>query len=117
MEKAGQRLRVLRQKRGLSLEDIGKVLNCSVATVSRIETDKNKTLISVDYLNKLADFYNVDVSYIIEGYQYPREFQNASFSAEEVTEEIEIRNLVQKLNSEQITDTIKYIKYLLSQNE
>lgn len=117
METAGQRLRVLRQKRGLNLEDIGKILNCSAATVSRIENDKNKTMISIDYLNKLADFYNVDVSYIIKGYLYPREIQNESFSAEETTEEVEIRNLVRKLNSEQITDTIKYINYLLSQNK
>ncbi|MDF2557811.1 MAG: Helix-turn-helix domain [Bacillales bacterium] len=68
METAGQRLKVLRQKRGLFLEDIAKILNCSPSTVSRIENDKNKSLISIDHLDRLADFYNVDISYIVKGY-------------------------------------------------
>ena len=111
MDTAGQRLRVLRQKRGLNLEDIANFLNCSASTVSRIETDKNKTLSSIDYINKLADFYNVDVAYILEGYQYPKDIQNTTFSAEATPEDIEFWETYNKLTKEQKAEILGYMKY------
>ena len=58
-----QNIRNLRESRDLSPKTVAKHLNITQNTYSRYETnDRN---IPIDVLDKLADFYNTSVDYLI----------------------------------------------------
>ena len=58
-----ERVRALREDRDLKQEDIAQVLNCTQACYSNYENGKREIPYAV--LNKLADFYNVSVDYLL----------------------------------------------------
>lgn len=60
----GVKVKELRMKRGLSLQQVADGVGSSKAHVWEIETGKNKNP-SIDSLNKLAVFFDVSVSYLI----------------------------------------------------
>lgn len=62
----GKRLRKIREKIRYSLHDVEKLTNgeFKVGTLAGYETGKRK--ISIPRLKKLADFYNVNISYFID---------------------------------------------------
>jgi transcriptional regulator with XRE-family HTH domain len=63
----GQRLKDLRKKRGLTLEDVSLDLDISFSTYFYIEKGTRNTL-RLEMLCKLADFYNVPVNYFFQDY-------------------------------------------------
>ena len=58
------RLRDLREDRDLSQREVAKLLEMSQTGYSKYETGENDIPTSV--LQRLADFYNVSVDYILE---------------------------------------------------
>lgn len=59
----GKKLRELREHKGLSQEELGKVLNKTKNNISQYETGKREP--DLDTLNKIADFFNVSVDYLL----------------------------------------------------
>ena len=57
------RIRDLRENRDLTQNEVSKLLNISQVAYSYYEL--NKPNIPLDYLCKLADFYNVSVDYLL----------------------------------------------------
>lgn len=59
----GNRLKRLREEKGISQIELGKAINISNVMLSRYE--KNKRLPDYETLNKLADFYRVTIDYLL----------------------------------------------------
>ena len=57
------RLKLLREERGLFQSDIAKVLNVSIAAVGFYENEKRD--MSPDTILKLADYFNVSTDYLL----------------------------------------------------
>ncbi|MCR4689347.1 MAG: helix-turn-helix domain-containing protein [Saccharofermentans sp.] len=64
-KKTGQFLKILRNEKGLTQEQLAKHFNVSNRSVSRWETGSN--LPDISLLVEIADFYDVDVREIIDG--------------------------------------------------
>ena len=62
-----QRLRELREERGLKQQDIAEILNTTRATYSLYESGKNKP--PIDNLIKLANFYKVSLDYLVARFE------------------------------------------------
>lgn len=58
-----ERIRDLREDNDLNQEDLAKLLNCTQACYSNYENGKRD--IPTEVLSKLADFYNVNVDYLL----------------------------------------------------
>lgn len=59
----GNKLRQLRQERGLTTREVSKLFNVGKSTISNYETDYRKP--DADMLKRLADFYEVTVDYLL----------------------------------------------------
>ena len=59
-----ERLFFLREKKDLTQEDIGKILNVSRVAISQWET--NKEIIPLEKLNAYANYFNVSLDYIVQ---------------------------------------------------
>lgn len=60
----GQKLIEARKKRGLSQEQLGKMIEVDKRIISRYETDK--TIPSIDVAKKIADALQVSLDYLTE---------------------------------------------------
>lgn len=60
----GVKVKELRMRKGLSLQQVADGVGSSKAHIWEVETGKNKNP-SIDSLNKLADFFDVSVTYLI----------------------------------------------------
>lgn len=58
-----QRIRDLREDKNLSQKDIAQYLNIKQNTYSRYET--NERNMPLEIINKLADYYNTSVDYLM----------------------------------------------------
>lgn len=61
----GERLRALREGKGMSLAELGKELDLSAPFLYTIETNKKGP--STDTLKKIADFFHVTTDYLLFG--------------------------------------------------
>lgn len=57
--KVGKSIREIREKRGLSQEQLADKMNISRSTISKIESGKFNC--SIDYLSKFASFLNFEI--------------------------------------------------------
>ena len=57
------RLKFLREEKGLYQADIAKLLNVSITAITYYENEKRD--IPTDVLKKLSDFYNVSIDFIL----------------------------------------------------
>ena len=62
MKKQGEILKSLRLEKGLTQEELGKIINQSKQTVYNWENDKRKC--DVESLFKLAKFFDVTIDYL-----------------------------------------------------
>lgn len=60
---SGDRLKSLRETRGISQKELAEGLNVSDVMVSMYEQDKKKP--SLDTIAKMADYFNVTVDYLL----------------------------------------------------
>jgi transcriptional regulator with XRE-family HTH domain len=61
----GEKIKYLRQQRGMTLTSVAKHLELSPSTLSRIERDCRKA-ISLPVVNKLIEFYKIDFESLID---------------------------------------------------
>lgn len=57
------RLKELREEKGITQEEVAKILNCKQNTYQQYETEKRQ--ISIESLKKLAILYNTSIDYIV----------------------------------------------------
>jgi len=79
--KYGEKLKLLRNKRGLSQKELTDRLNLNRSTYERYETSTTQP--DYDTLKKLADFFNVSTDYLL-GHDKPVD----EMSEDEIDEEI-----------------------------
>lgn len=79
--KYGEKLKLLRNKRGLSQKELTDRLNLNRSTYARYETSTTQP--DYDTLKKLADFFNVSTDYLL-GHDKPVD----EMSEDEIDEEI-----------------------------
>jgi transcriptional regulator with XRE-family HTH domain len=65
----GQRLKLLRDEKRLSQEELGKVFHLSQSIIAHYEAGRKQP--SLHTLNKLADFFNVSVDYLLDRTDVP----------------------------------------------
>ena len=68
-ETLGQRLRKLRMDKGISVEEVGRLLNIGFSSIAKYERDEQ--LPPADKLKMLGDFYGVSVDYILGHEPWP----------------------------------------------
>ena len=61
----GNRLRELRILRGLTQSDLAELMHITATTISRYELGEREP--SIDSLNVIADFFDVDFNYLLGG--------------------------------------------------
>jgi len=59
----GEKVKLLRNRRGLKQDDLGEVLNLSRSQVSNLE--KGRRNLSLKQLEKLCEYFKVDMSYFL----------------------------------------------------
>lgn len=57
------RLKELRKEKGLTLEQLGKDIGTTKATISNFENEQRKP--SLDMIIKLADYFQVSIDYLV----------------------------------------------------
>lgn len=96
------RLRELREKSKLTLEEVAKALGLKNQYVSNYELEKRRP--DYETLKKFAEFYNVSIDYILgrddsEDIEYMRIAKKAKkdgFTPEELDKALELLNLARK---------------------
>lgn len=63
MNTLGKRLKMLRIEKDLLQKEVADSIGCSVGMLSSYESDRREP--NVEYLKKLADFFNVSVDYLV----------------------------------------------------
>ena len=58
-----ERVKELRKQNYLKQDDVGKAINLTIATISRIESGDRS--VSMDTLIALADYFNVSLDYLV----------------------------------------------------
>lgn len=110
-----QRLRELRTKKGYSQSELAHKLNVAKSTVSMLEVGSRKP--SMDMMQLIADFFNVDLDYLLGkeiGSNYYLDPQSAEV-AKEVAEREELKVLfdtVRDVPKEDIEVVIRMIEGL-----
>ena len=59
------RLKLLREQKGLSQEELGKSVGLSKSTIGIYETGSREPK-ELEILDRLADFFNVDMNYLLD---------------------------------------------------
>lgn len=63
IQNLGEKVKLLRKRRNLKQEDLANLLNLSRAQISNLE--KGKRNFSLSQLEKICEFFNVEMSYFI----------------------------------------------------
>ncbi|NLP28877.1 MAG: helix-turn-helix transcriptional regulator [Clostridia bacterium] len=63
MSTVGERIKSLRESKGLTSKNLAEILNINQSTYSKLEN--NKKSISVSELKKITEFFGVDADFII----------------------------------------------------
>lgn len=78
----GERLKKMREEKGLTQEELGKIINVSKPSISRYEAGTNEP--NNETLKKLANFFDVSLDYLM-GYSDIKEPANKILSDKETT--------------------------------
>lgn len=62
-ESFATRLNKLRTDNGLTMEQLGKIIGTTRATISNLENEQKKP--SLDMVIKLAEYFNVSIDYLV----------------------------------------------------
>lgn len=109
----GSKIRELREKNGLSLREAGEGLGMDYSYLGRIERGFAP---STKVIKKIADFYKVDISYILgEEIEIPKEMEHIVKRWFRTIEESETRGYTPE-DIEKLLDTLDAIRGKNSQN-
>lgn len=70
----GTRLKKLRTQKGLSQRQLAKIIGCSHQSIALYE--KSKNIKSIEIFQKLSNFFNVSIDYLINGVATNEELSN-----------------------------------------
>lgn len=101
-EKQGEILKSLRLEKGLTQEELGKIINQSKQTVYNWENDKRKC--DVESLFKLAKFFDVTIDYLT-GYSNDRKPKTDLSDRQK-----KVINVTDKLSESEFNAMIEMIK-------
>ena len=93
-----KRIKLLRERKGFTQKQLAEILNLSQQAIAKWETGKSEP--DVKMINKLAELFEVDVSYLIGNTNFINFAKEKSPSAETERDEL-INDLVIKLQSEE----------------
>lgn len=96
----GEKIRIVRERRGMTLKEVGSEANVSESLVSQIE--RNKVSPSVDTLMAITDALDIDPEYLFRDYKKKRKIQ--------IIEE-------SKRNSLSLNDVVYYQLASISEND
>ena len=63
--KINEKLKQLRTAKKLSQNELSKILNVSLSSYQKYEREKNSVTPSLDVLNRISDYYNVTIDYLL----------------------------------------------------
>lgn len=63
--KINEKLKQLRTAKKLSQNELAKILNVSLSSYQKYEREKNSVTPSLDVLNRISDYYNVTIDYLL----------------------------------------------------
>ncbi|UBK93116.1 helix-turn-helix domain-containing protein [Clostridium perfringens] len=112
MANFSERLKQLRNERGLTLDDLKDVLGTTKATLSRYENRLREP--KIDFANKAANYFGVSLDYIL-GVSDVREITELSTNeklAKKLLNELEENNI--EFTQDDIPDLIKAVKIALA---
>jgi len=100
-----QKVKKLRKQKGISQQELAKLLRVSRPTVSQVESGERK--ISADELVKLAEIFNISVEGLLDFKKEPQVILEESKKRKSLKEQIRI-NVPQK-NLEKFREVLLYI--------
>lgn len=68
----GERLRLLRNNKGLSQQDFAKQISLSKSSVNMYERNEREP--NLETLEKIADYFNVDLDYLLGKSDFPNKY-------------------------------------------
>ncbi|MPM90804.1 hypothetical protein SDC9_137926 [bioreactor metagenome] len=105
----GERLKELREKRNLTQQDIADFLNIGRPTVAGYETKGKQP--DYDKLNKLADFFNVSVDYLLG------RTEEKSLVAKDIKNENETKPVLTAKDEKDIAKDVESLRVKLKNKE
>lgn len=113
----GQRIREIRENRGIFQAELAKMVNISESVMSRIE--KGDRAVRDDELKEIAKSLNVSADYLIGRSENPMlsrtDERDIARNVEEMKRNLENGSLRMSLDGEEITDEVK--QFILDQIE
>ena len=91
-----KRLRELRREKGISLKELGAVVNVAESTMSLYENGKRQP--DYETLFKLADFFDVTVDYLLRGGNKNECLREKKLDEKDICEAEQLINLIQQLD-------------------
>ncbi len=103
----GLKIQIAREEKGMSQEQLSRLLGCSQSALSNYEKGKRRLYLS--QLEKMADILGKPLEYFVEALNNNRESENLNGHNEQLMYAI---NQIKKLNDDEVNDVIDYISYL-----
>lgn len=104
----GEKIKKLRNRKGISMRELGDNLGVSHAHISKLESGINSP--SVDLLEKLSDFFNIDLSYFFAKEDDDEILFERDLSLEHLKEKYNLEIDGKPATNEEIEEMIKHIK-------
>ena len=95
----GEKLKLLRIRRGLNQENIANVLNLTKSQISNVEHGRRN--LNLKQLDKLCDYFNIELSYFL--------FSNTTDSCIDIIDRIKLIFESKELSKEQKDDVFTEI--------
>ncbi len=105
----GNRLKKLRERNGLTQENLGKHINVTKQAFHHFE--KEYTIIPIKHLNSLCNYFNVSLDYIFDFTNIIKyEHTNAEIKPEIMKNRLKEFRKENKLSQEKLADLLKVVK-------
>lgn len=104
----GEKIKYLRTRKGISMRELGDNLGVSHAHISKLESGINSP--SVDLLEKLSEFFNIDVSYFFARKDEDEILFERDLSLEHLKDKYNLEIDGKPASDEEIKEMIKHIK-------
>ena len=107
------RLKILRELRGLTQEKLADKIHCSQQTISTIEKGHHGSL-SLDVAIRLADYFNVNLDYLLFRTNYEKSLTPEALYPEEDEKAHRILHYYNQLSEDQKQTILKLMEDLSS---
>ena len=113
----GVRLRELRKEKRKTLRDVNIDLGISYSNLAAVERGEHGC--NADTLNKLADYYNVSIDYLLGNTDNPKAtiIQVADSDGSITSVEYEIIDKLKGLQAEDLEKVSEYVDFIKSKNK